>query len=317
MEIPQELKDAITKEMNEIQTTEIIQEAQKISQKYRANDGKGKRFITRKSEAIAYAISRMPATYCAVYSAVKSTLKNYDKKINTVLDIGAGTGTATWAVADLLNTNQITCLEREKEMLKLGEKLMQENSFLQKVKWKEFDLVNDDLTEKADFVVVSYVINELKEEDRKIVLSKLWNAVNQILLIIEPGTPEGFKHILEAREILLTGGAYIVAPCSHNKKCPIKDDDWCSFYVRVARSGIQRQAKKGELGYEDEKFSYIAFSKTPINNYKPRILRHPQINQGYVKVKLCAENQIEEKVFSKKDGELYKMIRKLDAGNTI
>ncbi len=317
MEIPQELKDAITKEMNEIQTTEIIQEAQKISQKYRANDGKGKRFITRKSEAIAYAISRMPATYCAVYSAVKSTLKNYDKKINTVLDIGAGTGTATWAVADLLNTNQITCLEREKEMLKLGEKLMQENSFLQKVKWKEFDLVNDDLTEKADFVVVSYVINELKEEDRKIVLSKLWNAVNQILLIIEPGTPEGFKHILEARDILLTGGAYIVAPCSHNKKCPIKDDDWCSFYVRVARSGIQRQAKKGELGYEDEKFSYIAFSKTPINNYKPRILRHPQINQGYVKVKLCAEDQIEEKVFSKKDGELYKMIRKLDAGNTI
>ena len=317
MEIPQELKDAITKEMNEIQTTEIIQEAQKISQKYRANDGKGKRFITRKSEAIAYAISRMPATYCAVYSAVKSTLKNYDKKINTVLDIGAGTGTATWAVADLLNTNQITCLEREKEMLKLGEKLMQENSFLQKVKWKEFDLVNDELTEKADFVVVSYVINELKEEDRKIVLSKLWNAVNQILLIIEPGTPEGFKHILEARDILLTGGAYIVAPCSHNKKCPIKDDDWCSFYVRVARSGIQRQAKKGELGYEDEKFSYIAFSKTPINNYKPRILRHPQINQGYVKVKLCAENQIEEKVFSKKDGELYKMIRKLDAGNTI
>lgn len=317
MEIPQELKDAITKEMNEIQTTEIIQEAQKISQKYRANDGKGKRFITRKSEAIAYAISRMPATYCAVYSAVKNTLKNYDKKINTVLDIGAGTGTATWAVADLLNTNQITCLEREKEMLKLGEKLMQENSFLQKVKWKEFDLVNDELTEKADFVVVSYVINELKEEDRKIVLSKLWNAVNQILLIIEPGTPEGFKHILEAREILLTGGAYIVAPCSHNKKCPIKDDDWCSFYVRVARSGIQRQAKKGELGYEDEKFSYIAFSKTPINNYKPRILRHPQINQGYVKVKLCAEDQIEEKVFSKKDGELYKMIRKLDAGNTI
>ena len=317
MEIPQELKDAITKEMNEIQTTEIIQEAQKISQKYRANDGKGKRFITRKSEAIAYAISRMPATYCAVYSAAKSTLKNYDKKINTVLDIGAGTGTATWAVADLLNTNQITCLEREKEMLKLGEKLMQENSFLQQVKWKEFDLVNDELTEKADFVVVSYVINELKEEDRKIVLSKLWNAVNQILLIIEPGTPEGFKHILEARDILLTGGAYIVAPCSHNKKCPIKDDDWCSFYVRVARSGIQRQAKKGELGYEDEKFSYIAFSKTPINNYKPRILRHPQINQGYVKVKLCAEDQIEEKVFSKKDGELYKMIRKLDAGNTI
>lgn len=317
MEIPQELKDAIEKQLTGIQTVNIIEEAQKISKKYRENNGKGKKLVTKETEALAYAISRMPATYCAIYSAVSNTLENYDGKINTILDIGAGTGTATWTVTELVKPDKIMCLEREKEMIQIGKKLMNNQVNFQKVKWKEFDLVEDEIMEKADLVVTSYVINELTEIDRRIAITKMWNAANQILLIIEPGTPEGFKHILEAREMLLNEGANIVAPCSHNSKCLIKDDDWCSFYVRVARSGIHRKAKKGELGYEDEKFSYIAFSKTVINNYKPRILRHPQINQGYVKVKLCTEKGIEEKVYSKKDGELYKKIRKLDAGETI
>ena len=80
---------------------------------------------------------------------------------------------------------------------------------------------------------------------------------------------------------------------------------------------MQKQAKRGEVGYEDEKFSYIAFSKTPIKRSEAVILRHPQINSGYVKVKLCTQNGIEEKTYSKKDKELYKRIKKIGAGDTI
>lgn len=58
--------------------------------------------------------------------------------------------------------------------------------------------------------------------------------------------------------------------------------------------------KKGELGYEDEKFSYIAFSKMLVENKGERILRHPQINSGYVKVKVCGADGIQEKTYSKK-----------------
>lgn len=315
--IPEEMKEAIEKELTGIKYAKVIEEAQKISERYRKNDGKGKKIVTKQSEAVAYAISRMPSTYCAVYSALVQSLKNYDKEIKKVLDVGAGTGAATWAIENLINANQITCLEREKEMRNIGSKLMERQPSFQNVKWQEFDLIKDEITEKADLVVTSYVINELTEEDRKKAIAKIWDATNQILLIIEPGTPEGFEHILEARESLLKEGANIIAPCAHQNKCAIGEDDWCSFYVRVARSGIQRQAKKGELGYEDEKFSYIAFSRTPIKKCASRILRHPQINQGHVKVKLCTENGIEEKVYSKKDGEVYKRIRKMDAGEII
>lgn len=314
MDISQELKEAVEK-ISVIDRAKIIEQSQAISKKYRENDGKGKKLVTTSSEATAYAISRMSATYCAVYSALAECLKNYEQEIKTVLDIGAGTGAATWAVTNLIDVKNVTCLEREKEMRKIGSQLMKDE--LANVEWKEFDLNKDEIEEKADLVITSYVINELSEQDRKKAITKMWNATNGLLVIIEPGTPEGFKHILEARDMLLEKGANIVAPCVHNDKCPISKDDWCSFYVRVARSGIHRQAKKGELGYEDEKFSYIALSKTKIDTYKLRILRHPQIHSGYVKVKLCTQDGIVEKTYSKKDKDIYKKIRKLDAGNTI
>lgn len=314
MDIPQELREEIEK-ISVNQHTKIINESQSISKKYRENDGKGKKIVTKQTEAVAYAVSRMPATYCAVYTALFHTFKNYNQNINTVLDVGAGTGAATWAVSNLIDAKQITCLEREEEMRKVGSRLM--NQHILNAEWKAFDLTQDKIEEKADLVIASYVINELTEADRQNAIIKMWNATNGILVIIEPGTPEGFSHILQARKLLLQQSANIVAPCTHNTKCSIAQDDWCSFYTRVSRTKMQKQAKKGELGYEDEKFSYIAFAKTPVNPSDAVILRHPQINSGYVKVKLCTRNGIEERTFTKKDKELYKKVKKLNAGDII
>ena len=315
MEIPQELKENIENLIIDGHS-KIIEQAQNVSKKYRENTGKGNKIITSNSEAIAYAISRMPATYCAVYSSLSQTLKKYKNEIKTVYDIGAGTGSATWAIQELLQPQKITCLEYEKEMLKIGERLMEQSQI--KSSWEQFDITKDCFQEKADLVISSYMLNELEESSRKNAIQKMWEATSGLLLLIEPGTPKGFKHILEAREILLQQNANIVAPCTHNGKCEISQDDWCSFYVRVARSGIHRQAKNGTLGYEDEKFSYIAFSRElTFENGQARILRHPQIGQGHVKVKVCTQNGIQEKTFTKKDKEVYKKVRKLDAGECI
>lgn len=314
MDIPQELKEEIER-ISRNHHSQIIEESQAISKKYRENDGKGSRLVTKNSEATAYAISRMPATYCAVYTVLAHTLKDYKQEIKNVLDVGAGTGAATWAIANLIDAKKITCLEREEEMRKIGNKLM--SPHIPIAEWKPFDLVQEQITEKSDLVITSYVINELTGADRENAIIKMWEATKGVLVIIEPGTPEGFSHILQARKLLLEKGANIIAPCTHNDECPIVEDDWCSFYVRVARSKMQKQAKRGELGYEDEKFSYIAFAKTPINQIGSVILRHPQINTGYVKVKLCTSNGLVEKTYSKKDKELYKKVKKMDAGDII
>lgn len=314
MDIPQELKNQIDK-ISINQHLKIIEESKSISNRYRENDSRGTKLVKKHTEALAYAISRMPATYCAVYKALSFTLKNYNYTIKSFLDIGAGTGAATWAVANLLDLEKILCLEREQEMRKIGNKLMQQHIPI--AEWINFDLTQNEIQENADLVIASYIINELNEQDRKNSILKMWNATNGILLILEPGTPKGFSHILEVRKLLLEQGANIIGPCTHTQECHISKDDWCSFYARVPRSKLHKQAKNGELGYEDEKFSYIAFSKFPIKQNEAVILRHPQINSGYIKVKLCTKNGITEKVFSKKDKDIYKKVKKLNAGDII
>lgn len=316
MDIPEGLKDSINRLLSENKVSNIIENAQTISNKYRKNDGKGKRLLTNESEAVSYVISRMPATYAAVYSAFKQILANYNEKMTSLLDVGAGTGTGTWAVNEIENMSQITCLEREKSMSNIGKKLMK-NTALDNVQWKSYDILQDEIVEKADIVLTSYMINELPEQEREKAVLKLWQATNKLMVVIEPGTPEGFKNILNIRNLIKEQGGYIVAPCCCNGECPIKENDWCAFYARVARSSIHRQAKGGNLGYEDEKFSYIAFSKTPVEITGERILRHPQINSGFVKVKLCTADGIQEKTYSKKDGKIYKKTKKLDAGEKI
>lgn len=316
MDIPEELKDSINRLLSENKASNIIENAQTISNRYRKNDGKGKRLLTNESEAVSYVISRMPATYAAVYSVFKQILVNYDEKITSLLDVGAGTGAGTWAVNEIENMSQITCLEREKSMSNIGKKLMK-NTALDNVQWKSYDILQDEIVEKADIVLTSYMINELPEQEREKAVLKLWQATNKLMVVIEPGTPEGFKNILNIRNLIKEQGGYIVAPCCCNGECPIKENDWCAFYARVARSSIHRQAKGGNLGYEDEKFSYIAFSKTPVEITGERILRHPQINSGFVKVKLCTADGIQEKTYSKKDGKIYKKTKKLDAGEKI
>ena len=316
MDIPEGLKDSINKLLSENKSSNIIENAQIISSRYRKNDGKGKRLLTNELEAVSYVISRMPATYAAVYSVFKQILVNYDEKITSLLDVGAGTGAGTWAVNEIENMSQITCLEREKSMSNIGKKLMK-NTALDNVQWKSYNILQDEIAEKADIVLTSYMINELPEQKRENAVLKLWQATNKLMVVIEPGTPEGFKNILNIRNLIKEQGGYIVAPCCCNGECPIKENDWCAFYARVARSSIHRQAKGGNLGYEDEKFSYIAFSKTPVEITGERILRHPQINSGFVKVKLCTADGIQEKTYSKKDGEIYKKIKKLDAGEKI
>lgn len=58
-----------------------------------------------------------------------------------------------------------------------------------KSEWLKRDLVEEKLKEEADLVIVSYVLNEMKKEERIKVLEKIWNATKDVLIIIEPGTP--------------------------------------------------------------------------------------------------------------------------------
>lgn len=320
MELPIVLKNLIEKELEKNNIKDLQKNAENISFKYREKSGKGNRLVTENIEALAYSAVRMPATYSAIYTALKQVLEIYNPEIESVLDVGAGTGAGSWAVNDLIDVRQIICLEREDVMRNLGEFFMKnsESDILQNTKWEKFDLLNSNLEYSADLVICSYVLNELNEKDRQQVLDKLWKATNKILLIIEPGTPVGFNEIKVIRKSFVECGGNVIAPCPNIENCPMPQNDWCHSTCRVNRTKIHKLLKNGDVPYEDEKFSYIAVSKENIKKVDfARVLRHPKIESGKITLLVCSSSGIYEKIITKKEKELFKVARKSNCGDKI
>ena len=318
MKIPDLLENAIEKEIQGIKITELKELAQKLSSRYMNEKRAGQTLISKEKEALAYSGTRMPATFCAVTVALRNTLNIAENcNIETVLDIGAVTGAGAWAINEYINPKEITCLEREEAMRTIGQALMKYNSEMNKVQWISEDITNSQHVKGADLIVASYIINELKQEERKNVIQKLLELQSKIILIIEPGTPEGFKNIKEIQKIALENGAFIIAPCTHQEICKLPENDWCHSTVRVERNKMHKILKSGELPYEDEKFSYIAISKENLGTAESRILRHPIIESGKITLKLCTNGNIEEKIITKKEKEKFKQVKKKKCGDTI
>lgn len=318
MELPFELRTAIDAMAQEYKLSQLTAASAAITEKYKTHSGSGKALITNATEAFAYSAVRMPATYGAVHAALAYALENCVGKLATMLDVGAGTGAASWAAADLLEDLQsVSCLERDTLMSSLGERLMNAKTFLPRYEWKSFDITRGFGDGKADLVVASYILNELSPSERDKALLSLWNATEKLLIIVEPGTPAAFGQMRKHREVLLANGANIAAPCTHNEKCAICGDDWCHFTCRVARSKLHRQLKGGEAPYEDEKFSFLAVTREPCKMAAARVLRHPKIESGKITLQLCTAEGICEKIVTKKSGELFKTARKADCGDSF
>ena len=161
-----------------------------------------------------------------------------------------------------------------------------------------------------DMSLISYAIGELSPEAACGLVERAWKASTQLLVIIEPGTPRGFSYINTVRDHLIGLGAFIVAPCPHNNKCPMQSPDWCHFSSRLNRTEMHLLVKEVDRGFEDEKFSYIVAAKAPAKLPDARILRHPEQHSGHTSVVLCTPEGIKKETISRKQGARYKEVKK-------
>ena len=317
--LPAALTAALYDITAEMDSTRLEKDAKNISEAYRMRTGTGKRLLTRESEAAAYAAARMPATYEAARAAILSALDASGLAPRTLLDCGAGTGAATWAADDLLTLDQVTCLEREDAMRSVGSALMRSAiGTLERADWQAFDLTDGKPLPQAEMVVEGYMLGELAEGMRLPVARKLWDACTQMLVLIEPGTPQGFANLAAVRRELAGLGAHVAAPCpAGNGNCPMTGEDWCHFAVRVQRTKLHKALKGGDAPYEDEKFCYLALTREkPASACGARVLRHPLIAPGKITLTLCEGNEKKTRIVTKKD-LLWKQARKTGAGDAL
>lgn len=322
MALPEDLTDALEKQFSKAPRSVLTAAAADLTNRYRSPvRDQLQTFITSDQHRLAYLAARMPATY-AVVSRVLEECKARSPAFNpkTMCDIGAGPGTATWAALTVFpEIENATLYEKDSEWLKLGKTLMEQSvqAALRNAVWKETDLAKDYTLGTHDLVVLSYVVGELSAEALNAAVQQAWEASSEMLVVIEPGTPHGFERIRIVREQLIKAGGHLVAPCPHQDKCPMAGGDWCHFAKRLERSSLHMAVKDVSVGYEDEKYSYVVASKTPVVLPEARILRHPQHHSGHTEFVLCTKDGVEKRTISRRHKDLYKRAKKLDWGDVL
>ena len=310
MEFPAELREKINALTEREDINVLKASAMRLSENYRAEGRSGKRGAVSRTDVLAYAAVRMSATFAAVSKALELSLACFDGEITSILDVGAGTGAGAIAAARLTGGENITCLERERNMLELGRELCECVGV--SAVWEQCD-ISQGIPHSADLVICSYCLNELSEDKRKAVLSELAYAAKKVLVIVEPGTPFSFECMKQTRQLLLDKDLKIAAPCPHENACPLPEGDWCHFTARAQRSKLHKLLKNADVPYEDEKFCFLAAVKEGSMPCASRVLRKPIIQSGMITLTLCGANGITRETITKKS-PLFKAARKSECG---
>lgn len=110
---------------------------------------------------------------------------------------------------------------------------------------------------KSDLTMAAFVLSELPDDGvRKMSVKALWRQTSDMMVLVDRGTPEGFRVLAEARKQILAGAGYldaegetvarprltelvhVVAPCPHEKRCPMVGS-WCHFSQRIQLTKFQ------------------------------------------------------------------------------
>ena len=305
--LPSALSTIIERELAPFSVTAARDAADHLSLDYRARENI--RHTLSPIERAAYLAVRFPSTFAVadtVWREISRILPACE--IRSLLDAGAGPGTASLASAAHVPGVKYTLLERDAGWRGLALSLAQASGL--EAVFSAGSIENSAPFPQHDAVVASYALNEISSSHLSKIVDALWHSAGKILVVIEPGTPYGFEIIRAVREHALALGAHAAAPCTHDLACPMSRDDWCHRPVRVQRSALHRSLKRAELSYEDEKFSFVVLTRDPPSRSGTgRIVRKPIRAKGHVHLDLCKDGDLHRLTLSRKQGAMFKAAR--------
>jgi ribosomal protein RSM22 (predicted rRNA methylase) len=307
MQLPPALTTAIAALLEGVSRKDLARRAEILSAGYR--QGRSSSGIAGALDAAAYVAARMPATYAAcaaVFTRITEALPDFAPQ--SLLDVGAGPGTAAFAAREAwASLSALTLLEHNAAFRDVAARLLPSARII------AADLGAD--KPKSDVVVASYVLAELPEASAAATARHLWESTAQMLVLVEPGTPDGFARIRQARAALIEIGAHVAAPCTHDNICPMTGNDWCHFSQRLPRSRDHMQAKGAHVPFEDERYSYVAVTRQSVPHAMARILAPPLEAKPGLTFKLCGEAGLRNAFVATRDKENYRRMRKRGWGD--
>ncbi len=302
MQLPARVRAIIEARCEGKEFAALKRAAAALSEAYR--EGRPTRMSTDDHVA-AYLGTRMPATYAAARAALGEVP---EWSVASVLDVGAGSGAASLAASERFpGARTFTLVERDPSLCDAAREFLPEARVLaaDAAAMREFPA--------SDLVIAAYSLGEIAQD----LTEALWRAARTALIVIEPGTPRGAESIARIRERLLGLGAQMIAPCPAAMACPLAAPDWCHFAARVERSSLHRRLKDGGLGYEDEKYSYVAVAREATALGGARVMRHPRHHAGWIELELCTAQGPRHERVSKRDRERFRAARRADWGSRV
>lgn len=311
MQLPPALTHAIETLLEGVPRRALAVAAERISIDYR--QGTTSEPIQTCIQAMAYAVARNPATFAAcaaVFERLHQAMPGFAPQ--SLLDVGAGTGAASWAAfVRWPNLQDITMIDRNPALRALARKLA-DLAPMPNATIRDGELEGQ--KPKADLVVASYVLQEQPLEKIASLACNLWHSTQGVLALVEPGTPAGFDRIRAARKALIGDGAHVLAPCTHDRPCSIEGEDWCHFSQRLARTRDHMMLKQASLPFEDERYSYLVVSRQNLAR-GARILSRPLPSKPGLSFKLCDDEGIHQRFVAARDRQEFHRVRKKDWGD--
>src|ERR1700722_7069874 len=164
-DLPYELRAGLEDAMHGVSRSALIERAGAISKAYRAG-GNSARAIRTIEDALAYALTRMPATFAAVMSVLGELRRRLpDFAPRSLLDVGAGPGTAAWAAVQYFaELERIALVDDNEHLRQLALNLMR-LSPVPALRDAGYERGNAQqllrTIELADLTVASYFVGEL------------------------------------------------------------------------------------------------------------------------------------------------------------
>lgn len=306
MQLPEPVRRRIEEHVETVGFAAVKRAAASMSDAYRSGDAAAFARLPAAERTAAYLVTRMPATYAAAFRVLGEVRTRLgERAVSSILDLGAGTGAASLAARHWFPDASITMVERDPALSSAA------RQWLPGATIRNEDIERAAMLPPCDLVIAAYSFGELKSEAAQ----RYWNAAKLALAVIEPGTPSGYSLLMRVREELLQLGAHMLAPCPAATPCPLQRPDWCHFAARVERSSLHRRIKDAELGYEDEKFSYLAVAREPVELPAGRIIRRPRQEPGRISLVTCTPSGVNEPDVKKRDKEDFRKARRADWGD--
>jgi ribosomal protein RSM22 (predicted rRNA methylase) len=311
MSLPPAIAAVLDARAEGISRRELAERLARISERYR---GQGtSETIVDEADALAYALARMPATYAAIARVLKELADRAPGWTpQSILDAGAGPGTATWASRERWPDTDALLFDRNPAFLALAERISAD-----RVRTIRANL-GAGTPGPHDMVIAGYALTEVRDVDLSSIALWLWSATGGALLIVEPGTPRDYGRLMGVRAVLIAAGAEILAPCPHDRQCPLVPPDWCHFAVRLERTRAHRTLKSADAPFEDEKFSYLVAARPGVGaRAGGRVIKPVSRSKFETTLEVCAEPGLETRTIPKRDKPAFRQVRHTEWGDAV